>query len=148
MAKKRLLVRASPQGIESAEKALVRLGFGTKTNFAEVKRIGRSTVTKFFNHQSLQLESLQRICEELTLRWQEIVEDSSEKIDAQSKAEKQPSTLDIDALVQQVRQQIQPYIQEKCGTMRVLDMTQPWRWASSTPASTFWKKSWGAEGWN
>jgi hypothetical protein len=31
----------------------------------------------------------------------------------------------IDALVQQIRQRIQPYIQERCGTMRVLDMSQP-----------------------
>lgn len=31
----------------------------------------------------------------------------------------------IDGLVQEVRSQIQPYIQEKCGTMRVLDMSQP-----------------------
>jgi hypothetical protein len=31
----------------------------------------------------------------------------------------------IDALVQQMRQRIQPYIQERCGTMRVLDMSQP-----------------------
>ncbi len=31
----------------------------------------------------------------------------------------------IQTLVQKTRQQIQPYIQECCGTMRVLDMTQP-----------------------
>ncbi|NEO24400.1 sigma factor-like helix-turn-helix DNA-binding protein, partial [Moorena sp. SIO4A5] len=31
----------------------------------------------------------------------------------------------IDELVGEVRQQLQPYIQDKCGTMRVLDMTQP-----------------------
>jgi hypothetical protein len=30
----------------------------------------------------------------------------------------------IDALVQQARSQIQPYIKEGCGSMRVLDMTQ------------------------
>jgi len=31
----------------------------------------------------------------------------------------------IDALVQELRQLVQPDIQERCGTMRVLDMTQP-----------------------
>ncbi|WP_200929824.1 hypothetical protein [Nostoc piscinale] len=31
----------------------------------------------------------------------------------------------IDALVQEIRQQIKPYIKEKCGTMRVLDMPKP-----------------------
>jgi hypothetical protein len=37
----------------------------------------------------------------------------------------QNDSQDIDALVREVREQIQPYIQERCGTMRVLDMTQP-----------------------
>lgn len=32
---------------------------------------------------------------------------------------------DIEALVQAVREQIKPLIKERCGTMRVLDMTQP-----------------------
>ncbi|MEA5554423.1 NACHT domain-containing NTPase [Anabaena cylindrica UHCC 0172] len=32
---------------------------------------------------------------------------------------------DIDTLVQEVRTKIKPLIQERCGTMRVLDMTQP-----------------------
>ncbi|QMS90073.1 NACHT domain-containing NTPase [Nostoc edaphicum CCNP1411] len=31
----------------------------------------------------------------------------------------------IDTLVQEIRKQIKPYIKEKCGTMRVLDMRQP-----------------------
>ncbi|MBW4487209.1 MAG: NACHT domain-containing NTPase [Trichocoleus desertorum ATA4-8-CV12] len=32
---------------------------------------------------------------------------------------------DVDALVQAVREQIKPLIKERCGTMRVLDMTHP-----------------------
>ncbi|MHC0064639.1 NACHT domain-containing protein [Nostoc sp. UIC 10890] len=31
----------------------------------------------------------------------------------------------IDTLVQEIRKQIKPYIKEKCGTMRVLDMSKP-----------------------
>ncbi|MBD0266423.1 MAG: signal transduction protein, partial [Tolypothrix sp. Co-bin9] len=31
----------------------------------------------------------------------------------------------IDTLVQEIRKQIKPYIKEKCGTMRVLDMPKP-----------------------
>ncbi len=39
----------------------------------------------------------------------------------------QPSNLQInlDAIVQDVREKLKPSIQERCGTMRVLDMTQP-----------------------
>jgi len=43
---------------------------------------------------------------------------SSEIPDAQT------NSLDIDTLVQEVRKKIKPYIKERCGTMRVLDMTQ------------------------
>jgi predicted NACHT family NTPase len=32
---------------------------------------------------------------------------------------------DVNSLVQQVREKLKPLIQERCGTMRVLDMTQP-----------------------
>jgi predicted NACHT family NTPase len=32
---------------------------------------------------------------------------------------------DIDALVQEIREKVKPNIRERCGTMRVLDMTQP-----------------------
>ncbi len=124
MVKKRLLVKASLQGIERAEKALVRLGCGTKANFAKVKRIGRSTVTKFFNHQPVQLDSLQRICEELTLPWQEIVEDFSGDTEAESKAEKQPSSSNIDALVQKVRSHCCEAILDNYSKIRLLDDTR------------------------
>ncbi|MFM6004195.1 MAG: NACHT domain-containing protein, partial [Sphaerospermopsis kisseleviana] len=35
------------------------------------------------------------------------------------------NSIDIDTLVQEVRAKIKPLIQERCCTMRVLDMTQP-----------------------
>jgi predicted NACHT family NTPase len=130
MVKKRLLVKATPQGIEKAEKALMRLGLGTKTNFANTRRLSRTTVTKFFNREPIQLDSLQRICEELTLPWREII-DLSENAELelgreeQNASSSQSSIPDINALVQEMREKIKPDIQERCGTMRVLDMNQP-----------------------
>ena len=44
--KNKITVAASPRGLEKAEKALIRLGFGSKTNFAKSKLISRSTVTE------------------------------------------------------------------------------------------------------
>jgi len=93
---------------ERAEKALVRLGLGTKTNFAKARHLSRTTVTKFFNRESIQLDSLQRICEELTLPWSEIV-DLSENAELElsreehSSSSSQSSASDIDALVQEMR---------------------------------------------
>jgi len=43
--------------------------------------------------------------------------------DRDPKAKSEPS--DIAALVQELRQKIQPYVQQRCGTMRVLNMNQP-----------------------
>ncbi|NEP60900.1 MAG: NACHT domain-containing NTPase [Symploca sp. SIO2G7] len=37
----------------------------------------------------------------------------------------EPDNLDINTLVQEVRQKITPSIHQQCGTMKVLDMTQP-----------------------
>lgn len=113
MAKKRLLVKATHQGIEKAEKALVRLGVGTKTNFAKARHLSRTTVTKFFNREPIQLDSLQRICEELTLPWSEIIDLSENdaelelSTEEQSNSSSQSSTSDIDVLVREVRQKIQ-----------------------------------------
>jgi predicted NACHT family NTPase len=50
------------------------------------------------------------------LNWQQVADLSSAK---------QNEDLEIDKLVQEVRYHIQPYIQQRCGTMRVLDMSQP-----------------------
>ena len=70
--KQRILVCATSEGLKKAEKALIRLGFETKSNFAKAKLISRSTVTKFFQGKPVQVDTLKRICEELTLNWQEI----------------------------------------------------------------------------
>ncbi len=60
--------------MERAENVLKRLGFESKSNLAESKRLSRSTVTKFFQRQPIQLDSFRRICEALTLNWIEIAE--------------------------------------------------------------------------
>ncbi|NES44087.1 pentapeptide repeat-containing protein [Moorena sp. SIO2C4] len=69
---KKLTITASSNGIEKAEKALIRLGFNSKTNFAKLQFIGRSTVTKFFQSKPIQLDSFKRICQALKLDWREI----------------------------------------------------------------------------
>ena len=129
MAKKRLLVRATHQGIERAEKAVVRLGLGTKTNFAKGRHLSRTTVTKFFNREAIQLDSLQRICEELTLPWREII-DLSENTELelstqeQSSSSSQSSISDIDALVGEVRSRCCEAILDSYSKIRLLDDTR------------------------
>ena len=74
----KLTITASLNGIEKAEKALIRLGFETKSNFARSQLIGRSTVTKFFQSKPIQLDSFKRICQALTLDWTEIADIADE----------------------------------------------------------------------
>ncbi len=91
---------ASPQGIEKAEKAWKRLGFWSKIHFVSSSLVdgnllSRSTVEKFFQGQSIQLDSFKRICEALTLNWQEIVQVYEEEQAARLEINK-PSTSDND----------------------------------------------------
>ncbi|BDA71571.1 hypothetical protein CAL7716_057370 [Calothrix sp. PCC 7716] len=72
--KNKLTYTASIKGVEKAEKALRRLGFESKANFAESQLLSRSTVTKFFGRQPIQLDSFKRICNALKLKWEEITE--------------------------------------------------------------------------
>ncbi len=71
--KKKVTLRASKQGIVTAEKALIGLDFESKSIFAASQLISRSTVTKFFQGEPIQLDSFKRICDALNLKsWQEI----------------------------------------------------------------------------
>ncbi|WP_445636829.1 TRADD-like N-terminal domain-containing protein [Nostoc sp. DSM 114161] len=70
--KKKITYTASPEAINIAEMALKRLGFGSKANFANSQLLARTTVTKFFQGQPIQLQSFKRICEALKLDWREI----------------------------------------------------------------------------
>ncbi len=71
--KKKITYTATLEGIDRAEKALERMGFGSKSNFAKSILISRSTITKFFGKKPIQLDSFKRICEELQLsNWKEI----------------------------------------------------------------------------
>ncbi|MEG4288384.1 pentapeptide repeat-containing protein [Microcoleus sp. D2B6] len=70
--KTRITITASSEGVKIAENALIRLGFDTKSNFAKPPRLARSTVSKFFNCQPIQLDSFKKICQELKLDWMKI----------------------------------------------------------------------------
>jgi predicted NACHT family NTPase len=134
MSKKKQTVSATPQGIERAEKALKRL-YGTQLNLAEVKLkglVGRSTIQKFFKGEKILVDKFQEICKALTLEshWEAIagLVDLPEPVDLPSVPSpelEQDNSVDVSALVQEVREKIKPYIKQRCGTMRVLDMTQP-----------------------
>ena len=110
-------LRASSQGIQEIKKALKRKKW-SQIYIAGAVDCSRQTIWSLLHGNPTDCDVFMEVCTQLGLNWEEIAEPElpeSEQNDSQ----------DIDAPVQEVREQIQPYIQERCGTMRVLDMTQP-----------------------
>jgi uncharacterized protein YjbI with pentapeptide repeats/acetolactate synthase small subunit len=94
--KKRINITASSEGVEIAEKALIRLGFDSKIKFAKSQLLAPSTVTIFFKCQPIQLDSFKKICQELKLDWRKIAELSEEAQSQQLKISTDCDSPDID----------------------------------------------------
>ncbi|MEH2240058.1 NACHT domain-containing NTPase [Nostoc sp.] len=109
----------SPEGIQKAKKALIRSSL-TQKALAEDLGITRQPIGKFFTGKPVDRNLFVQICDRLDLEWEEIIAEPASEPEVN-----QDNSIDIDALVQEVREKIKPLIQQRCGTMRVLDMTQP-----------------------
>jgi len=100
----------SEQGVQKVNSALEK--FGTISDLAAALPMSRTTITNFLKGEPVVIQTVQKICKKLKLT----LEDAD--------FHKQQDGSEIDALVQQARSNIHSYIQERCGSMRVLDMTQ------------------------
>lgn len=103
-------LKVSQQGLEQAHEAFTKLGF-TQESLAAQLGCNRSVISKFFNGENVWEKYFISICEALGINYQEI-----------SSGYVPPSVQD---LVEKVRNQLKELTQELCGTMRILDMTQP-----------------------
>lgn len=110
-------LRASPKGVAEAKNAFKVKGW-TQEYLAGRVGCTRQVVGKFFTRRSVTSHFFTEICAELSLEWGDIAE-----LEIGENA--QDNGIDVDALVQEVREKIKPSIQNYCGTMRVLDMSQP-----------------------
>ncbi|MEH2197965.1 NACHT domain-containing protein [Nostoc sp.] len=108
-----------PEGIQKAKRALIRYSL-TQKALAEDLGITRQPIGKFFTGKPVNRNLFVQICDRLDLEWEEIVAEPVSEPEVN-----QENSIDIDAIVQEVREKIKPRIHERCGTMRVLDMTQP-----------------------
>ncbi|HEY9739332.1 MAG TPA: NACHT domain-containing NTPase [Coleofasciculaceae cyanobacterium] len=103
-------LRASLEGIRKAKEAFNRTELTQEQLAAEVGLKTRYSIGKFFKCDSVERQIFREICFRLELDWEEIAE---------------PEPASIDALVQNIREKVYFSIQKRCGTMRVLDMSQP-----------------------
>lgn len=120
-------LKATSQGVEMAAQALTRTGF-TQARLAEQVGCSRQPITNFFKGQAISQAIFMQICDRLGLDWQAIaglanpIAVASKPPAALHPTVTQPS---LDTLVQTLREQVYPSIRERCGTMRVLDMSHP-----------------------
>ncbi len=110
-------LRVSEAGLKKAEEAFKLKGW-TQDYLAGGSQCTRQVVINFFARRPVEKRLFQTICTELGLEWGEIAELEPEE-------KQEAKTLSIDELVQTARENIRNSIYERCGTMRVLDMTQP-----------------------
>ena len=109
-------LRVSKTGLEQAKKAFTLKGW-TQEYLAGVTGCTRPTVINFFASRPVEKRLFQSICTELELEWGQV---------ADLETDEQPNRLlSIDELIKSVRDNIYGSIYEKCGFMRVLDMSQP-----------------------
>jgi predicted NACHT family NTPase len=107
-------IRASAEGIQQANRALSKLGI-SKAILADRIDLARSTVNNFFDiSKKVDRPNFYRICHELDLRWQDIVDSQYKYTDPE-----------LDSFVVELRDSISQYIMTNCGIMRILNMTQP-----------------------
>jgi len=97
--------KASPEGIQKAKQAMKNQVL-SEDKLAEKANVPRLTVLSFLGSELVDKQLFIQISQQLDLDWQKIADD-------------------IDDIVLEVRQKVNPYIQERCGKMRVLDMEQP-----------------------
>ena len=114
-------LKASSQGIQAANKALLRNGL-TQKALGEDLGISRSTISKFFNGKTVERYVFQEICHRLNLNWEEIFEPRAEEEEQNNFLQ---NFFQLDALVQDIREKVRADIEQNCGSMRVLDMTEP-----------------------
>lgn len=110
-------LRASKEGIKKVRNALNLKGW-THEHLAGRVECSRTTIHNLLSYQKIEFHIFEEVCNRLGFELQDIATPEPED-------QAQNNSVDIDALVQEVREKVKFSIQERCATMRVLDMSQP-----------------------
>lgn len=118
-------LQASLQGIQLVKEALIKQGL-TQKMLADKLEIHRSVISALLNGKPILLDNFLQIGAALGFEkdWYKLT--ISEPMVSQYLTESSnKDDAEITRLVQEVRKKVRDIIQEWCGTMRVLDMSQP-----------------------
>jgi predicted NACHT family NTPase len=114
-------LQATPDGINKIQNALTSKKLGREQLAELADKAAKSTANNFCTGKPVSRKNFVLFCELLDLDWEIISGNATE-----AKPNPSPSVpIDIDALVQDLRNRGRADIQKRCGTMRVLAMTQP-----------------------
>lgn len=108
-----------PSALDTIQQSLTSKKWAYEDLAASAK-ISRATAISFCTGKNVDRKNFVTCCEQLELDWEVIC---GQKIKTENQAQ-QPQQ-NIDALVTQARSSVADRIRKHCGTMRVLDMTQP-----------------------
>lgn len=111
------------QELQLVRKALIRKGL-QQNELAVKLNLSRQTISNCLRGKPIVQENFINICRELGLDWQKVAAIPQGTSPQLAKPLAQ-NLVSVTPLVQEVRSKVKPNIQEWCGTMRVLDMTQP-----------------------
>jgi transcriptional regulator with XRE-family HTH domain len=125
----RTTLKACPAGMQQAETARIGKGW-SQDDLATKVGTTRQPVGNFLSGKNVDAKVFVAICTALELDWEVISgqKQAPAPIPTSDLAALDSAALDLadlEALVEQARAQVQPYIEQRCGWMRVLDMRQP-----------------------
>jgi predicted NACHT family NTPase len=128
---------ATPEGIQIARQVLIQRGW-TQNYLREVVQCSRQPITNFFKGEPIAQSIFIQLCDRLSLDWQLVAGihqpiatgSSPTSVDRNLLVQRLPAQGDVSppdttALVQELRQWGYDTVEERCGTMRILDMSYP-----------------------
>ncbi|MGB3192348.1 MAG: NACHT domain-containing NTPase [Limnoraphis sp.] len=119
-------LKTSPDGAKKAKKAFLSKGWTQEQLAAEVNLKTRQPIWRFFTQRSIERHTFLEICNLLNLDWREIAENPpADILDRSSYLQQTSENLDINVIVQQVRSKRYEKIEDRCGSLTLLEMNRP-----------------------
>lgn len=115
-------LQASPTGQKKARTALALRRWTQSYLASEIGLLTRQPIWKFLSGKKVDRAVFMDICFKLDLDWQDIYDATADQESDLLSLEKNS---DIDVLVQKVRRDRYDKIKAQCGTIRLLDLSQP-----------------------
>ncbi|BAY67170.1 NACHT domain family protein (plasmid) [Calothrix brevissima NIES-22] len=119
-------LRATKLGKYLVEEEANKKGWGRQSQaWADAAYTTVPTLKRFWEGKPITASTFIAICKAVKVDWEQVCDNSTSTDNASAQPELSVKTLSIDNLVETVREKLQDRIIQRCGMMRVLDMTQP-----------------------